>query len=291
MTVEISALRLFLAVAEELNFRRAAEREHLAQSALSAQIRRLEAQLGTPLFHRTTRKVELTPAGREVLPAVQQIVAGCDRLPDLARGAARRHARVLRVGLSAAAIDLTTAVFAAFETAHPAVRIEAQPAPFDDPSAGLASGSVDVALIWGPIDETGLDVRVLRREPRGVLLPAAHRLASRTSVHAADLLAETWTDAPARDPVWRDFWLLGAQRNGTEIRLGQVAHSFDGLIELAATGQSISLVPLGVVAGRLPAHVCVIPVVDAPDCVIAVAHRSGADDDAVRAFVAAADRV
>src|ERR671914_584475 len=129
MDVEIRHLRSFVAVAEERNFTRAAERLHLAQPALSAQIRQLEQRMGVQLLERTTRKVDLTPAGEALLEG----------------------ARTLLDGVEAGAQEV-------------------QDISCDDPSGGVRDGTTDVAIIWTPLDETGLDVEQLIEEPRRIVL-------------------------------------------------------------------------------------------------------------------------
>ena len=101
MQLELRHLRYFLAVAEELNFSRAAERLHIAQPALSAQIRSLETQLGCKLFNRTTRKVELTPAGELLLADARNIVARTDRAAAKVAAAGRGEQGGLRVAFAA----------------------------------------------------------------------------------------------------------------------------------------------------------------------------------------------
>jgi DNA-binding transcriptional LysR family regulator len=96
-------LRAFVTVAEELNFTRAAERMHLAQQALSAQIRQLESRLGTKLFERTTRKVALTEAGELLLPHAAGVLTELDAGIESLRAASRAERATLRVGLSGTA--------------------------------------------------------------------------------------------------------------------------------------------------------------------------------------------
>src|SRR3954462_7899448 len=101
MQLELRHLRYFVAVAEELNFSRAAERLHVAQPALSAQIRQLETQLGCELFARTTRKVELTPTGRLLLEDARRIVADADAAVAKVTAAARGQRGALQISFIA----------------------------------------------------------------------------------------------------------------------------------------------------------------------------------------------
>ena len=96
--MDLRQLRSFVAVAEELHFSRAAARLHLAQSALSAQVRQLEREIGGPLFVRSTRRVELTPAGEALLPDAQQLLSLADAALERARGLVRGQGRSLVIG-------------------------------------------------------------------------------------------------------------------------------------------------------------------------------------------------
>src|SRR4051795_6550635 len=101
--MELRHLRYFVAVAEERHFGRAAERLHIAQPPLSQQIRRLEAELGAPLLHRTTRRVELAPAGEVLLARAREILAAVDAAAEDARRAARGEFGRLAIGFTGSA--------------------------------------------------------------------------------------------------------------------------------------------------------------------------------------------
>src|SRR5919202_4669249 len=125
MQLELRHLRYFLAVAEELNFTRAAERLHVAQPALSAQIRQLETQLGCGLFERTTRKVELTPEGRVLAEDAREIIARADHAVARVGAAARGERGVLSIGfLLHGASETGTEILVRFGERFPEVELE-----------------------------------------------------------------------------------------------------------------------------------------------------------------------
>src|SRR4051795_1726976 len=176
--MELRHLRSFVAVAEERHFGRAAERLHIAQPPLSQQIRRLEAELGAPLLYRTTRSVELAPAGEVLLMRAREILSAVESATEDARRAARGEFGRLAVGFTGSATYATLPVLAgALREALPGVVLDLRgelltPAQV----AGLLDGSLDLGLLRPPVRERELEVEILRREPLVAGLPEAHRL-------------------------------------------------------------------------------------------------------------------
>ncbi|MEV6198265.1 LysR substrate-binding domain-containing protein [Streptomyces sp. NPDC051920] len=190
MTVDLDTRRLrsFIAVAEELNFTRAARRLFIAQQALSQQVRQLEEELGVKLLERTTRRVTLTDAGESFLVDARRLVADAESAVDRARLRAAGKTAVLRLGFTPAGIRPgTRRILAAFEARHPEVEVLLREMSWEDPSAGLAGGSAEAAIIQQPCGVPGLrQVAVCEVEPRLVMSPG-NPLAGRSSVDANDL--------------------------------------------------------------------------------------------------------
>src|SRR6476620_10009049 len=144
--MDLRQLRSFVAVAEELHFSRAAARLHLAQSALSAQIRQLEREIGGPLFVRSTRRVELTPAGEALLPDAQQLLALADAALERARGLVRGQGRSLVIGtLGPAPGGILAPLIARFSARQPEVRVEIRAFDFTDTVDALRHRQADCA--------------------------------------------------------------------------------------------------------------------------------------------------
>jgi DNA-binding transcriptional LysR family regulator len=247
MDVDTRLLRYFAAVAEEGNLTRAAERLFVSQPALTKQIRQLERQLGVALFTRSRAGMTLTAAGRALADQVPGVLAGFDQALRETKAEASRAARVLRVGfLAGAANEATQEIIAAFGRRRPGWHVEMRAAPWTDPSAGLASGDVDAALLRLPFPgQDSLRTEVLFTEPRWVALPAAHPLATRDVIGFAELWGEAFVAAPAETGWWRDWWLAAGERKGRPVRIGAVTETGqpDDWLAAIANGQGIALAP------------------------------------------------
>src|SRR6266567_655867 len=207
LQLTIRHLRAFVALAEELHFGQAAARLHLTSSALSQTLHQLEVAVGTTLVRRTTRQVELTPAGRAALEPAKAALTAFDSAVAHMQRASRGEVGDLAVGyVIGAGLELMPAVIRAFERSTPDVRLELREYDFTHPAAGLDVGEVDVAFVRPPLDLLGLEYLELLEEPRVACLPTGHRLARRKQVRVRDLLAEPIVAAPSVDTVWRDYW-------------------------------------------------------------------------------------
>ena len=156
MNIELRHLRYFVAVADEASFTAAAQRVHVAQQVLSAQIRQLEDAVGTQLLNRTNKGATLTPAGAAFLTVAQETLASLDRGVAAARNAARAVSGKLSVGIGSGCENETrTQLLTAFERAYPDVEIHLQDFNMTQPSAGLLDHSSDVALLRPPSRHPG----------------------------------------------------------------------------------------------------------------------------------------
>jgi len=247
MDVDTRLLRYFAAVAQEGNLTRAAERLYVSQPALTKQIKQLESQLGARLFTRSRAGMTLTAAGQALAGRVPALLAGWDQALREAKGAASRAARVLRVGfLAGAANEATQQIVAAFARCRPGWRVEMRAASWLDPTAGLASGDTDAALLRLPFPgQDRLRVEVLFAESRCVALPATHPLAGRDQISFRDLWDEPFVAAPAETGAWRDWWLATDEREGHRVKIGAVTETGqpDDWLTAIANGYGVALAP------------------------------------------------
>lgn len=292
MDVHTRQLRYFVVVAEELNFTRAAARLHIAQQALSARIKQLEQTVGVSLLRRTTRTVELTSAGAAFLAEARSILAALEHSARAARRIDANESGVLTIGTGeGGALTLTEPILATFRARHPGVQVHVKVFSYADPSAGLADGSIDVAYLRLPISGGDwLRSETLFVEPRVGMLPAAHRLAGREVIAAAELADELIVGHVCTDRAWIDFWSLAEHRDGRPAKFVSAAASV--LEESQCVGAGVGCVVTVASARWVPAMgVTLVPLADARGSELAVGWRADHETDLIRSFVSVARSV
>lgn len=180
--MELRHLRYFIAVAEQLNFSRAAEELHTAQPSLSQQIRTLERELKTTLFERTNRHVGLTPAGLLLLPEARAIVQRVDALSTLREASAGPCGPLRIASITASTIGVLPQILPAYRNEFPEVEVSVETAPIEDDLRALVERRVDVAFVRSPRDDPRLDAMLAAKERICVALPIGHPLAARTRI-------------------------------------------------------------------------------------------------------------
>jgi DNA-binding transcriptional LysR family regulator len=245
--MELRQLEYFVAVAEEASFTRAAARTHVAQPGVSAQVRKLEAELGEPLLDRTGRAVRLTEAGAAVLPfarAALDAVAGARVAVDELRGLLRGR---VAVGTIVAYSGPGTAdLLAAFHREHPGVEIALKEAESDELLAGLRDGGLDLALVGlAGEDPPDLEVAVVRDEPLVVRVAGDHPLARRRSVTLAALVEHPLI-ALRRGTGGRTALEDACRRAGLAPHVAFEASDPRTVADLAARGLGAALLPASV---------------------------------------------
>lgn len=281
-------MRYAVAVAEERNFTRAAERCFVVQSALSHQIKALERELGVTLFARTSRRVEVTAAGAAFVTAARVSLDAAARAVADASAATGDIRGTLTIGVipTVTQIDVP-AVLARFHHAHPAVAIRLTGGSSDRFVAAIVAGEMDAAVL-GLADATppqGVASRVLARERLVAVVPADHPLAGRRRVRLRDLADERFVDFPAGTPGRAQsdlaFRAAGLRRDvafeagATDLILGLVRH------RLAVTLLSPAVVPES-------DRYRVVSVVDGPTRIEYLAWSGFNPSPAARAFLEAA---
>lgn len=291
--MELRQLRYFVAVAEELHFTRAAQRMHVAQPALSAQIRALEREVGGPLLDRTTRNVQLTDAGRDLVAQAAEVIQLADRALASVKQTARRDGQTLAVGCLGAPGDLLYDALDVLAERHPDRVVNVQTFDYVEMWSALYTEEVDLVLAHLPFDAPrleGLDALPLVDEPRVVVLSTAHPLADRDELRPADLADEVFITNPGEVPErWRNFWLLTDQLGRRPAIHGVTAENVYRWLHLIQRGHGIDTCPEYVARYYAWPTLRYIPLADAPPATVAVLsrHRSGGPSRSVEEFAGA----
>jgi DNA-binding transcriptional LysR family regulator len=240
---EARLLRYFLAVAEELNFTRAAERLGIAQPALSAQIRQLEAQLGVRLLERTTRVVRLTDAGVIVQQRGPAALAALSEVWEAAQDAGRGQAGRLRVAYSpSAGYETAPTLMAALRERHPGIEIAAEMLPTPEVVRAVRDGRVEVGVGRSPAPIEGVRLRTVRLEPLGVLVPVDHPLAAHARVELSAVAEHPILMHPrAANPDQFDLVKALFGRAGLAPRFVEREVAFDPTQRMIREGRAIGL--------------------------------------------------
>jgi DNA-binding transcriptional LysR family regulator len=246
--MELRHLRYFVAVAEALSFRGAAARLHVAQPALSKQIRDLEEECGVRLFDRNTTRVRLTDAGTILLEEARTLLAHAGRLPALLRDAAQGRRGRLTIGnIGSLTAGFLPASLTAFHAKFPEVEVSLIELRPREQAAALRSGRIQIGLFAGPAGPVEPDferVEILR-SPLGVVLSSHHPLASRRRLTLADIAGERHL-ALASEPggAAHSDTIKGIfQKRGLPTPPIKVVDSLESLFALVASDQGVSLVP------------------------------------------------
>jgi len=283
-------LHYFVTVAEERHFGRAAERLHMAQPPLSQQIRRLEAELGLELLTRTTRRVDLTPAGAAYLERARAILASVETAADEAHRVAAGVVGHLAIGcVGSATYSLLPALSRRLADELPGVDFSFRGEMLvADQVEALREGAIDVALLRPPITDGTLTVSPLREERLVVAVPIGHPLADRRQIRVSDL-AETDLivhSAGRRSAMYDVVRRLFSEAGLTPCIRHEVGET-STLVTLVAGGLGVAIVPQPVSALALKGVTYRPLVRPATTVALAVAHRADRDEPHLRRTLAA----
>ncbi|MFI7294385.1 LysR family transcriptional regulator [Streptomyces sp. NPDC050121] len=273
--MESRPLRYFVAVAEELNFTRAAERLGISAPPLSRAIRGLETELGAALFERTTHSVALTPAGEVLLTEARFALEALEAAGRRARRAAGGGPKLVLAVKADGDAGLLEALCARYAQEPSALPVTVRLSGWQEQPRLLRLGEADAALIYEPFDRTGLDSERLTTEPYVAALAADHPLAARDRVTLADL---------GLRPGELHRYLDEIRSQGRDLAQ---------LITLVGLGRVVPLLPASVVVRYPRPNVVYRPVPDAPPAALAIVwpqqSRSTATAALVRAAVSVAE--
>jgi DNA-binding transcriptional LysR family regulator len=190
VTVELRHARYFIAVAECLNFRKAAQQLHVAQPPLSRQIRQLEEYLGVALFVRDKRKVELTKAGDAFLEEARKLIVQAGHAADVARHAQKGEFGIIKIGIASGLGGAVSKVVFEHSRRFPAIEVECRDVFSSLQNESLRRREIDIGFLRPPVDQINLECELLFEEGFVVTLSKNHRLAKRRSLRIKDIAEE-----------------------------------------------------------------------------------------------------
>lgn len=244
--MELRQLRYIVALAEERHFTRAAQREHVAQPALSQQIRRLEQELGLALVERTTRRVAMTDAGELLVARARRVLAEIDAAQteiEALRGIQAGHVSVGAIH-TMGPVDVTLAL-ASFHQRHPGVELTVREQSSEELAEMLRADELDLAFlsVTERIESHGLGLDQLVSEELVAILPRDHRLAKRRRVRMAELSDDEFISY-RQGARLRELLVSAGHQAGYEPRVKLESNESQRIRSLVARGLGVAILPL-----------------------------------------------
>ena len=286
--MELRDLRYFVGVAQHRSFSRAADALQIAQPSLSEQIRKLEEELGAPLFERTSRGVVLTDAGEALLPKARAVLAQADIAAETVRMVNDGVAGSLTLGfIDSAALGIVPPLVRRFNAAYPNVRLHLRELGTRQQLEALEAGDIDVGIVRGPVWNAAVEGERIATEPLVVALPAGHRLAAGEAVHLADLRDEGFITYPAdRGAALYEETLRLCHEAGFDPRIVQEANEIATICALVDAALGVAIVPSSVTV-IAPSGLVYRTLEPAAALERWAVWRAGAQTAVVRAFIGA----
>ena len=287
--MDLRRIRHFVVLAETLNFRRAAERLHMAQPPLSVSIQKLEAELGTKLFNREPSGVSLTPSGRSVLPQARKLLFHGHQLSETARHALDGTGGSLQVGfVGSTTYGMLQKLLPLFRAEYPAVELILREATSVSIIEQLEDRALDIGLVRVPL-LTGSKASLvqLERDEFIAALPRGHKLASMGPLQLSDLAGEQFVMyAPTHAAGLHSAAMLACQQAGFIPKVAQQAIQIQTILALVESGLGVALVP-SVMQRYLSDKISYRPLLDTPPPVsigLALAYMAEAESPAGARF-------
>lgn len=288
--IDLRLLRQFLVVAEELHFRRAAERLGMSQPPLTVALRRLEEEVGATLIERNRKTVRLTPAGQVLLGEARRLLAAADDALAATRDTAHGKRGRVRLGyVGSAMYGRLPRIIRRFRRAHPDVRIELRELTTSAQLSALGSGELDLGIVIPPLgNEGGLLTAVFDHDRLAVALPASHRLAGEADLPVAALADEPFVLWPrAQGPGFYDQVMRLCAAAGFSPQVVQEAHGMHAVLSLVAVEAGVAMVPASMATIRSDELIYRRIISDDARFALLLCRRTGLPEAAVARFEAA----
>ena len=246
--MDLRQLRYFTILADELHFRRAAERLNITQAPLSVAIQRLEAEVGGQLFHRTQRRVALTEVGQIFREHAKATLERLDRGLSEVREVASGHAGRLQIGFTSASslLSFFPEMISAFRRRYPAVDVTLRELSSSGQLIALRNREIDIGIVRGHriVPPSDISLTRLLRDPLMAAMRHDHEFAARSSLSLADLRATPLIFYPAKSGVGiYEHFIKACERRGFVPEIVQEATEASTMVGLAGTGLGIAIVP------------------------------------------------
>jgi DNA-binding transcriptional LysR family regulator len=246
--IELRHLRYFVVLAEELHFGRAAARLGMAQPPLSQQIQRLERLLGSRLFERTSRRVQLTDAGQAFLAEARRALLGVENAVEAARRAGRGETGELRVAFAATVMFVhLPRIIREFRTRFPGVHLDLREMPTGPQLAALKAGDIDIGFVREPRPDPELEIVTVMREPLRIAVNKSHPLAAKATLAVRHLADEPFVLFPEELAPGLYAQVMGLCRAaGFTPRVVEESRELYTSVSLVEAGVGVSILPASV---------------------------------------------
>ncbi|MDZ4862162.1 MAG: LysR substrate-binding domain-containing protein [Gemmatimonadota bacterium] len=248
LAIELRHFRAVAAVAEELHFGRAAARLGIAQPPLSQQIQRLEQLLGTRLFDRTSRRVQLTDAGHAFLVEARRVLAQVEEAIGAAHRAGRGESGEIKVAFAATVMFLALPrIIRTFRGRYPSVHLDLREMPTGPQLTALREGEIDLGFLREPAADPEFELETVMTEPLRITINRSHPLASRRSLTVAALAEEPFVMFPRDLAPGLHAQVMGlCRRAGFSPRVVQESRELYTSVSLVEAGVGVSILPASV---------------------------------------------
>ena len=289
--MELRHLRYFVAVAEELHFRRAAERLYVAQPAVSEQVRKLEQELGVRLFDRNQRSVSLTVAGIALLEEARHVLRHAEVAQEAARTAGDRAAMSLRIGHLADSLPTSVArALRHLSGLAPNVRVDLKTGPALRLVEDLRAHRLDAAIVALPVPTTGVRATIVDEQGAVAVLPASHPSSAESSIDLERVAPERIVMLPREvNPPFHDAVVALCHRAGLSPTFVTVAEPrVEHVLLAVSAGRGMAVVPESVSERRIMPGLRFVPVAGTERAIRkAVLTRPDTESLAIAAFMRA----
>lgn len=263
--LDLTSLRLFVAICDTGNIARAAEQAHVVRSAVSKRLAQLEAQLGTPLLLRRHRGVQLTGAGEALLEHARAMLLRAQHIErDMVAFAAGVRGQVRVLATASVLSELLTEDLAAFleQPEHAGIRVDIEERVSAAVVQGLREGVASVGICWDAADLRGLESRSYRHDQLAVAVPAEHPLAQARAVSFVDSLRWEHVSLPVNSAVV-SLLMRAAAEQGRNLNFRMIVTNFEAAIRVVRARLAISVVPVEAVSDNARAYgLRLIPLTD-----------------------------